>query len=78
MKRPPSSRGDPPAKKTKQLKPTAAAAEAVEAVEAVAVEAVAVESEVSKALKKSAATAFGRSVPYGSGSWTFTPTRCSR
>ena len=39
------------------MKPTAAAAEAVEAVEAVAVEAVAVESEVSKALKKSAATA---------------------
>jgi hypothetical protein len=75
LKRPPSSRGDPPAKKTKQLKRPAAAAEAVEAV---AVEAVAVESEVSKALKKSAATAFGRSVPYGSGSWTFTPTRCSR
>jgi len=71
LKRPPSSRGDPPAKKTKQLKRPAVAAEAAEAVEAV-------ESAVSKALKKSAATAFGRSVPYGSGSWTFTPTRCSR
>ena len=50
LKRPPSSRGDPPAKKTKQLKRPAVAAEAAEAVEAV-------ESAVSKALKKSAATA---------------------
>ena len=52
LKRPASSKGDPPAKKTKQLKRPAAAAEAVEAVEAVERK-----SEVSKALKRPAATA---------------------
>ena len=31
-----------------------------------------------ESFEKVSCNSFGRSAPYGSGSWTFTPTRCSR
>lgn len=69
-----TSKEDPPAKKTEQLKRPAAAAEAFEAVEAVkavkAVEPVEHKSEVSKALKRRAATALEDPLPTAAAAGT--------